>query len=169
MLKIMNDLRPFFEDCYRRVHVREYAKLMGVSPPTASKLLSSYRKEGLLVMEKDKNYMLFHANRESEDFIGLSRIYWGMRLRELTEFMERKLADPTIVLFGSLSKAEAKKDSDMDIAVFAEKKDLNTTTFEKKLGRQIQILWFRSIKDMKNRELANNILNGYVLRGRLGL
>ena len=52
MLKIINDLRPFFEDCYRRVNVREYAKIMHISPPTASKILDSYHHENLLCKEK---------------------------------------------------------------------------------------------------------------------
>ena len=35
MLNIINNLRPFIEDCYRRISVREYSRLLKVSPPTA--------------------------------------------------------------------------------------------------------------------------------------
>ncbi len=169
MLKIIEELSPFFEDCYRRINVREYAKLMSISPPTASKVLDSYYSESLLLKEKFRNYIMFYANKDSKQFTDLSRIYWSIKLKELMDIMEKRLAAPTIVLFGSLSKAEAKADSDIDIAVFAHKKTLDLSNFEKKLKRKIEIFWFASLKDIKNKELANNIINGYVLKGHLQL
>ena len=167
MLKIINDLKPFFGDCYRRINVREYAKIMHISPPTASKLLSYYNAKNILLKDKYKRYLLFYANKESRDFIDLSRIYWRYRLSRLVSFMDKQLANSTIVLFGSLAKAEAKPDSDIDLAVFASKKELDTKIFEKKLKRVIQIFWFNSFRDIKNKELASNIFSGYILRGRL--
>jgi predicted nucleotidyltransferase len=167
MLKIINVLEPFFEDCYRRISVREYARLMRVSPPTASKMLDSYHKKGLLVKSSFKNYLLFYANKENREFIALSRIYWNSKLGEVISFMVKRLAGPTIVLFGSLSKAEVKPDSDVDLAVFSLKKKLDIEVFERKLKRKIQIFWFDSIKDIKNKGLATNIINGHVLEGRL--
>ena len=169
MLKIINDLWLFFEDCYRRINVREYAKIMRISPPTASKILDSYHSENLLSKEKFRNYLMFYANKESKQFIDLSRIYWGIKLKNLVDFMGNNLTSPTIILFGSLSKAEAKSDSDVDLAVFAHKKELNISSFEKKIKRKIQVFWFKSIKDIKNKELSNNIVNGFVLKGRLSL
>ena len=44
---------PFFQDCYRRINVREYSRLMKISPPTASKLLSSYSQEISILESKD--------------------------------------------------------------------------------------------------------------------
>jgi len=41
--------------------------------------------------------------------------------------------------------------------------------FEKKLRRGIQTFWFKSLIDIKNKELANNIINGYLLNGKLSL
>lgn len=169
MLKIINDLRPFFEDCYRRINVREYAKIMRISPPTASKILVYYNSEGLLAKGSYKNYILYCANKESRQFIDLSRIYWSYRLKDLAGFMDKSLINPAIVLFGSLSKAEAKSDSDTDLAVFAHKKEIDITLFEKKLKRKIQVFWFKSVNDVENRDLANNIINGYALKGRLSL
>ncbi len=169
MLKIINDLKLFFEDCYRRVNVREYARLANVTPPTASKMLDYYAKEGLLLKTKYKNYILSYSNKDSKVFIDLSRIYWHLKLRELIDYMEEQLVSPTIVLFGSLSKAEVKPDSDIDLAVFANEKSMNLKSYEDKLRRKIQVYWFKSLSEIKNKELANNIANGYILRGRLKL
>lgn len=166
MLNIINNLHPFFEECYRRINVREYAKIMQISPPTASKLLFLYNHENLLIKHSFRNYIFFYANKESNEFIDLSRIYWGEKLKELVSFMDKKLMSPTIVLFGSLSKAEVNSSSDVDLAVFAHKKDLDVAEFERKIKRKIEIFRFKSLKVIKNKELANNIINGYVLKGR---
>ena len=167
MLEIINNLSSFFEDCYRRVNVREYARIMKISPPTASNILKLYHKENLLKKETYKNYILFYANKEDKTFRDLSRIFWDKKLKEFTEYLEKSLINPTIILFGSLSKAETKKDSDIDLAIFSYKKDINILKYEKKLKRKIQIFWFNSIQDIKSKELANNIINGYLIRGKI--
>ncbi len=168
MLTIINNLKPFFEDCYRRIHVREYARIMRVTPPTASKLLNGMYKKGLLKKEVEKQYLLYYANKDSELFIDLSRIYWKYKLSYsgLLNFIEQQYLSPVVILFGSLSKAEVKKDSDIDLAIFTPtKKEIDLSRYEKKLKRKIQVFVFRSIDAVKNKELLNNILNGYKIMG----
>ncbi|MAG02659.1 hypothetical protein CMI42_04950 [Candidatus Pacearchaeota archaeon] len=169
MLEIINNLKPFFEDCYRRISVREYSRITKISPPTASKILNNYSKLNLLIKEEDRNYLFFHANNKDKQFIALSIIYWGIKLRGLTDLLEKKLISPTIILFGSLSKGETKQESDIDVAIFANKKDLDIEDLEKKVKRKIQIFWFKSLNDIKNKDLANNIINGSRLVGRFNI
>jgi predicted nucleotidyltransferase len=165
MLNIINNLEPFFEDCYRRINVREYSRIMNVSPPTASKNLFEMNREDLLKIEKDRNYIFFYANKENKNFIDLSRIYWRNKLKGLIDYLNKNLVNPSLVLFGSLAKAEVKEDSDMDIAIFSNKKELDLKSIERKLKRKVQLFWLDSFK--KNKELKNNILNGYILQGKL--
>ena len=169
MLNIINSLKPFFEDCYRRINVREYSRLRKISPPTASKILFELNKEGLLLIEKDRNYIFYYANKNNKIFVDLSRIYWDVRLDNLVDFLNKTLINPTIILFGSLSKAETKNDSDIDIGIIGHKKELDIKNFENNLKRKIQLFFFSSVEDIKNKELANNIINGYILEGRLRL
>jgi predicted DNA-binding transcriptional regulator len=58
MLEIIDDIQPFIEDNYRRINIREYARIRGISPPTASKTLSRLHREGLLKKEIDRQYHL---------------------------------------------------------------------------------------------------------------
>ncbi len=139
-----------------------------MSPPTASKLLLDYSKKGLLLVQKDKNYIYYYANKNSKDFIDLSRIYWRNKLFNLVDFLNKNLLDQTVILFGSLSKAEVKIDSDVDLCVIAHKKDLNLNNFEKKIKRKIELRFFDSVNKI-NKGLVNNIVNGYVLNGRIKL
>lgn len=168
MLKIIYTLKPFFEDNYRRINVREYARVIKVTPPTASKLLENYRKEGLLKREKEKQYIYYFANKESVLFLDLLRIYWKYKFEKigLIKFFEESSLNPLIILFGSLSKAEAKIDSDVDIAIFTStKKSVKLESFEKKLKRTIHLFSFKNKGDVKSPELLNNILNGYLIMG----
>ncbi len=167
MLNIINNLQPFFIDCYRRINVREYARLMKISPPTASKVLSEFNNKGLLLIEKDRNYIFYYANKNSKDFIDLSRIYWRLKLQDFIDHINKNLLNPNVILFGSLAKAETKKDSDIDLCILSSKKEFDASNFEKKLKRKINILYFSSIKEIANPELKENILNGYILNGRI--
>lgn len=142
MLNIINNLKPFFLDCYRRISVREYSKLIDVSPPTASKILFNYFKKGLLLKEESRNYIYYYVNIDSKDFIDLSRIYWREQLLPLVEYLNKNLLTSSIILFGSLSKAENKRDSDVDLCIIAHKKDIELKIFEKALGKRYSIIFF---------------------------
>ncbi len=170
MLEIINTLKPFFEDNYKRIHIREYARLQKISPPTASKILEKLHKENLLKKENDKIYIYYYANKDSELFVDFSRIYWKIILDNsgLLKKLEEQFLTPVIFLFGSLSKAEAKHNSDIDLAIFTiTKKELKLNKYEKLFKRKIQIFVFKNIEDVKNKNLLNNILNGYKLNGNL--
>ena len=167
MLNIVNRLSVFFEDCYREFSVREYSREVGISPPTASKLLKGFAKDGLLAMREERGFLLFKVNRESFVMRDLSRMYWGERLGDLNILLRDELYGDAIVLFGSLSKLEALKKSDIDIAVFSKsKKRVDLAKPEKKLGREIHLFVFESLEKV-NKELRFNIIDGYMLWGYL--
>ncbi len=166
MLDIINNTIPFLEDCYREIGVREYSRIMKMSPPTASKALKELKKEGLLKKREDRGYLLFRANRESEILRDLSRIYWSYKLKKVIEYINSELHSPTIILFGSLSKLEAKKDSDIDLAILTKiRKKINLEKYEKEMRRKIELFVFESISNVNSKELKTNILNSYIMQG----
>jgi predicted nucleotidyltransferase len=174
MLKIINDLAPFFEDCYERISVRKYSRIVGISPPTASRLLKDYEKEGLLERSSYERYMFFSAKRDSKDFVDISRIYWRKRLSVLTSLVSKRYAiEATVVLFGSLSKAETKKTSDIDLALIgvengsARIKPAELSLFQKELDRKIELFEFKSLSDVMKLPIWKAVLNGYILMNAL--
>lgn len=160
MLNLINNLAPLLEDNYREFGVREYAKIVDVSPPTASKMLQKYRKEGLLLSRKDKMYILYRADRSSKKFTDFARVYWREQLGAVVDFLKDSLNSPDIILFGSLPKLEAKFDSDIDLFIDAKDADINLAKFERKLKRKIQLHFRRSFS---NPQLRKNIDAGVVL------
>jgi len=167
MLKILNDLKPFFEDCYREIAVREYSRLIKITPPTASKLLKEFEEQDLLKSRLERGYLLFRANRESPFLKDLSRIYWRIKLSQLINYLSTEFHNPTIILFGSLSKLESREESDIDVAVIIKvNKKVNLSKFEKAYKRKIQIFNFKSFNQI-GKELKTNILNGYLINGEM--
>ncbi|MDP3728586.1 MAG: nucleotidyltransferase domain-containing protein [bacterium] len=168
MLEIFNSLEPFFKESYRRINVREYARMEKISPPSASKYLKNFHKENMLEKEEELNYIFYVANKKNVVFISLSQIYWHQQFKKtgLLTYIEQELINPVIILFGSFAKAEITENSDIDIAIFSHtKKRLDLNSFEKNLGRKIQIFYFQKREEIKNKELLNNILNGYKMGG----
>ena len=159
MLEIINNLSPFFEDCYREYSVREYSRKINISPPTASKILKDFSKEGLLKMRVERGFILFRVNRESEIMKSMAIVYWKEKLKDLFDFINDEFNANSMILFGSLVKLECKPDSDIDIAIITKgKKKIDLTKFEKKLEREIQIFLFESIEKI-NKDLKDNIVS----------
>lgn len=168
MLEIFNRLEPFFRDNYRRINVREYARIQKVSPPSASKYLETFYKEGLLEKFEERGYIYYFGNKQNKVFIAISQIYWCQQIKKvgLISYIEQEYIEPIIIIFGSFAKAEITEKSDIDLAIFSEtKKNLEYSQFERKLGRKIQVLTFKNKEEIKSKELQNNILNGYKIRG----
>src|SRR3989344_9555458 len=88
MLEIINNLEPFFENCYREISVREYSRLAKITPPTASKLLKKFASQGLLKKREERGFILFQANRENQILRSLSKIYWEEKLKSLTSYLQ---------------------------------------------------------------------------------
>ncbi len=167
MLKIFNDLKPFIEDCYREIGVREYSRIIKISAPTASKILKNLESEGLLKKRLDKGYLLFRSNRENEILKDISRIYWRQEFKEFFDYLSLEFHNPTIILFGSLTKLEAKKGSDIDVAILTNiEKKISLDKFEKIYNKEIQLFIFKSINSI-NKELKMNVINGYLIQGEL--
>lgn len=101
-------------------------------------------------------------------FIQLSRLYWFEKIRSagLLNYIEENFINSLVILFGSFSKAEVKKDSDIDLAIFSPtKKKLEFEKFERKLRRSVHVFKFISKGEVSNKNLLNNILTGFIIRG----
>lgn len=157
MLKIFYKLAPFFEDCYREISIREYSRIVKVSPPTASKELNSFFKEGVLLKEEKRRFIFYNANRNSHLFKDLAVAYWRNELYNLFKDYQEDFLYKNIILFGSIARQENTVDSDVDLFVDMNKKEFDFSRVEKKLNRQIQLHFKDSLK---NKYLKRNIDKG---------
>ena len=171
MFKKLNILKIFFEEPTREFNVREVARILKIAPATASKELKELVKQSILKETKQKIFNLYKANLES-DFYRDLKIYYNLRKIKdsgLLEALNKFYLKPTIVLFGSVASGLDTETSDFDLLIISEKiKEFpESRKFEKKLNRKLQIFVVENIKELKNKHLINNIINGITLQGKI--
>lgn len=161
-------LEKLFEDPSKRYYVRELARETKTSPSSVARSINELEKEHLIKKEVKRHTVEVAANISEQKFISkkrvfnLSRIYEARIIEELAKTYNPK----AIVMFGSYSRGEDIKKSDIDIAIITGKKELaNVEEFEKKLKRRIHLLLveYKEISE----ELYVNLINGIVLYGYL--
>ncbi len=153
-----------------QLRVRQIERDVSVPLPSAIRYVKELEYEGVLKHSVVYGVTLFSADRTSGQFLVEKRMHNIKALSDsgLLKYLVETLDNPTIVLFGSYCRGEDVEDSDIDIYVEAQAKKLSRLKkFEKSLGRNIQVLFYRTINDVENKELANNIINGVTLNGFL--
>ena len=171
MFKELNTLELFFESPIREFNVREMARLLKISPATASSELKKMAAKGILVKRKERILDLYRANLDNDLYKDLKIFYIIRRIKEigLLDALNDFYLKPAIVLFGSSSYGLDTETSDLDIFILSENtKDFpSLKKFEDKMKRAIQIFAAKDVKDLKNQHLINNVLNGVKIQGKV--
>jgi len=171
MFKKLNIIKIFFEEPSREFNVREVARILKISPATASKDLGNLVKQGLLKLRKERIFHLYRANLENDSYKDFKLFYNIKKIKDLglIDALNKYYLKPAIVLFGSASKGEDTETSDLDLVVVSEKtKEFpKLKNFERKIRKKIQLFRVKNINELRNKHLMNNVLNGIVLQGRL--
>jgi len=144
-LKFIKFIGFFLENPYKEVYIRELAKKLKLSPFATKKYSDISIKEGLIIDEKKANLRYLKANINNLFYKHLKISYNLKQIidSKLIEFLKENIANITsIILFGSLAKAENTNESDIDLLIIGKEKDINLKEFEKKLGKQITIHFF---------------------------
>jgi predicted nucleotidyltransferase/biotin operon repressor len=155
------------------LNARGIARSLEFSQPAVSKALPGLQKEGLIIVNKDKDSkrLSIELNRDNPEIIGLKRADNLKRLYEsgLVKYLYDNFQETTIILFGSYAFGEDTANSDIDLAVIGMKNSQKDfTKYEKLLERAIIINYYKSFKEI-DKHLLNNILNGILLKGSVEL
>ncbi|NOQ38341.1 MarR family transcriptional regulator [archaeon] len=171
MFKEINTLKPFFEAPNTEFNVREIARILKITPATASKRLKDLKSTGFIKYRKERILDLYKADIDSEIYRNLKTYYTIQQLNDtgLIETINRFYLKPAIVLFGSASKGMDTEDSDIDLLIITEnKKHLpEQKKYEQKLKRKIQFFIHKNLKEIRNEHLVNNMANGITLQGNV--
>jgi predicted nucleotidyltransferase len=169
MFKELNKLKLIFEDPLRWFHVREFAKATKMAPATASKLLKLWHKEKILKHKEERGHHLYKADLDSSYYKDLKTYYSIKKIRDskIIDALNEFYLHPTIILFGSTQNGLDTKDSDIDLCIVSENEEYipNINKFEKKLGKEIQLIICTHISEIPNIHLQANIIQGITLQG----
>lgn len=160
----------FFKDPNIRLRVRQIEREVDVPLPSAIKYAKELENEGILIREIIGNVTFYTTDYNSPKYRIEKTLHNIRSLHEcgLIEHIKEECFNPTIILFGSYSRGEDIISSDIDIFVETKTKIGKTIKkFEKKLHREVQLFEHKSIRDIKNKHLINNILNGLTLSGQI--
>jgi len=158
----------FLQNPTQRLRVRQIEREVQVPLPSAIKYAGELEKEGFLKSTTVADIRLYQSDRMSSSFLLEKRVFNLRRFYAsgIREFLIDHYSNPTVVVFGSYALGEDTEESDVDIYVESPSNTLsNVKKFEEILQRKIQLFTSKKISFIKNKDLANNILNGITVNG----
>lgn len=161
-------MKYFFVNPSARLRVRHIEKNLRLPLPSVIRYCRELKKEGLLTTIKTGNVVFYTADRASNNFILQKKLFNIKQVFEvgLIDYLKKELSNPPVILFGSYAKGEDIENSDIDLYIETYSKEgIDLSSFERALNRKIQVFRHKSIKEVRNKHLANNIINGIVLNG----
>ncbi len=150
---------------------REIAQSLKVSPTAVGKSLKALLQKDLVKIEKTKTINFVSFNRDEQKAVKLKRAenLKNIYVSGLSVYLGELLAGAAVIMFGSYSRGEDTRTSDIDIAVIGRKdRLLKLEIYEKILNRKINVNFYPSFGEI-HKHLKNNILNGIVLHGSVEL
>ena len=162
-LKVME---LFFKFPYTSFHIREIARLTGLSSTGVIKIIKKLKKEKLLLSKKANNMEEIKPDFNGR-FLIIKRLYniYSIYDSGLIDYIKSYYEMPqSIILFGSYSNGTDTEKSDIDIGVVSAKKEIpDFKKFETRLSRKINL----HLIEIKNtpKEFINSLANGIVLEG----
>ena len=158
----------FFVSPSDKLRVREMEKALKLPLPSVIRYCRELRDEGFLRAMRTGNVVFYTADRASGTYVLEKRLFniKSLYVSGLVGFLKEELSNPPVVVFGSYARGEDVEESDIDVYIeTVSKKKISLEKFEKKLQRNIQVFRFKGIRDVMNRHLSNNIVNGVLLNG----
>ncbi len=159
----------FFVYPGKKLRVREIERELKLSLPSVIRYCRELEKDGILAFEQIGKVGLYKASRSS-GYLLEKKLFNIKRLYEsgLIEHLRKELSNPAIVLFGSYAKGEDTEESDIDLYIETPaKKRISYGIYNHILKRDIQEFRHRSLREISNPNLANNIINGITLNNEI--
>lgn len=161
-------LKSFLDDPLKGFSIREISKKIELGFPSVRNYLKELENEKFLTKERKYKQELYFANRDYWKFKNF-KIYYNIDLlfsSGLMDYINEKSGYSTLILYGSFSKGEDRKNSDIDLVLIGSKPNLKLEKYEKKINHKIHLISFKNIKKIPN-ELKLNIINGIILNGSI--
>ncbi len=165
-------LTLFFENPTREWHFEEIVKEAKITRSKADRWLKKFIGEGLIKRIKEKGRMPFYtSNHVSPDYRNKKRLFAFNRLYEsgLLNHLGSLPKAETVMVFGSFSRSDWHKNSDIDVFIYGDPEGLKTAKYEINLHRDIQLFICRNRKELSKlgEGLIRNIIKGNLIKGEL--
>ena len=162
----------FFENPTRQLHFEEILKEAKITRSKADSWLKKLIKEKIIKRNKERGKMPYYiSNYESPEYKNKKRIFALTKLYEsglLNHLYSLKKAK-TVILFGSFSRSDWYKNSDIDVFIYGDVEGLKIVNYELNLHRDIQLFICRNNKELAKlgQGLIKNIIKGDIIKGNI--
>jgi len=162
----------FFNSPTREWHFEEILQEVKIARSKAANWLKKLKKDGIIRKVKEKGKMPYYTSnydspsyKNKKKIFALNRLYESGLLNHLTGLKKAK----TIIVFGSFSRWDWHKDSDIDIFIYGNPEGLRTAKYEQSLHHDIQLFICQNKKELKRlgQGLMKNIIQGSIIKGNL--
>lgn len=165
-------IKLFFNEPTKHWHFEAILKQANISRPQAARWLHKLIKEGIVKRVKPLEKMPYYlGNYESTTYQARKRLFALNELEKqgfLSHLASLQKAQ-TIILFGSMSRWDWHKESDIDLFIYGDDEGFDPGRFRAKLHREIETFICKDKNELKkfNPALLRNIVAGYLMKGNL--
>lgn len=161
-------LEVFFREPTKKHQIRGISRKIDLGTPSVKDYLEELEHQGLIRKVEEGVYPGYKASM-NEDFKGYKQLDTVKKIREigLLEELESELHPNAIVLYGSAANGEDTEQSDIDILVIAQEKNIDLEEYEKEMNRDINLNFKDKEEIIESKEFTNSLANGIVLQGFL--
>lgn len=162
----------FFENPTKEWHFEGIIDEVKIARSKTNNWLKKLIKERLIKRIKKKGKMPYYiSNYNSSEYkirkkiFGLNKLYKSGFLNHLYSLHKAK----SIILFGSFSRSDWYKNSDVDIFIYGDPEGLKIADYELRLHRDIQLFICQNKEELSKlgNGLIRNIIKGNLLKGDL--
>jgi|SRR3989344_1885455 len=165
-------LELFFNEPTKQWHFFQIMKEVPLPANKVSKWLKKFQKEGLIKRVKPRGKMPFYlACSESSHYENTKRFFAFNRFNAvgLFDYLASLEGAQAVILFGSFSRGDWYKESDIDLFIYGEVKSLNLGPFYFTLHREFQVFVGKNRADLQEMgpALLRNIIRGVSIKGSI--
>ncbi len=168
-----NKLKPlFYNSSLRRWHFEALIEESGLSRNRTNAHIKELVKSRFIKRVKPQGKMPYYEAVIDERFRAEKRLY-GLKMLEgsgLFSHLNSLSGIKTAILFGSFSRGDWNKSSDVDLFIFGDDSDFEIGRIESKLGKEIQLFSFNDPLEIVRKldpHLIPNIAKGFNIKGNL--
>lgn len=164
----------FFNQPTKHWHFEQLLNISGLSRAQTNQWLKKLLKDNLIKRIKPRGKMPYYiAQYESPHYRNTKKFYGLTKLHEsgLFDYLASFENVKNIILFGSFARSDWYEESDIDLFIYGDQKNIMVGQHEAKIHRDIQLFVGKNKEDLKRMGpgLLRSILKGIVIKGEIPL
>lgn len=162
----------FFQEPTKHWHFDEVVKTTKISRPQASLWLKTFCQTLMVKKNKTPGKMPYYTSNYTHPAFQIRKRMRALELAEKSGLLEHLSALPkakAVILFGSFSRWDWYKDSDIDLFILGSDEGIDLRPYYHKMGREIEVFNAKDENELKtwNQGLVKNILRGFWIKGEI--